>query len=45
MSVLVSGAGLGCLLVLGAGLPPAVVPLVSVAALLLADLATFSSTG
>jgi cation transport ATPase/YHS domain-containing protein len=45
MSVLVSGAGLGCLLVLGAGLPPAVVPLVSVTALFLADLATFSSNG
>jgi P-type E1-E2 ATPase len=45
MTLLAGGAGLACLLVLGAGLPPAVVPLVSVAALLLADLVTFSPAG
>lgn len=42
MALLGGGAALSCLLVLGAGLPPAVVPLVSLSSLLLANLATFS---
>lgn len=43
--LLTGGAALCCLLVLGAGLPPAIVPFVSMATLLLADLTMFSPAG
>jgi Cu+-exporting ATPase len=45
MTLMIAGAALSCLLVLAAALPPAIVPVVSVIALLLADLATFSPQG